>query len=152
MSNIDIEIKINSNCKNPKITIETAEITSEINNLIKKLSESNLQIICGFLDDKVEILNEEDIIYIYCSDSKVFASTIKNDYKLKLRLYELENQLNKSNFIRISNSEIINLKMVKSLHLSFTGTIYVKFINNKSTYVSRRYVKRFKEILGIWGD
>ncbi len=149
MSNIDIEIKINSNCKNPKITIETAEITSEINNLIKKLSESNLQIICGFLDDKVEILNEEDIIYIYCSDSKVFASTIKNDYKLKLRLYELENQLNKSNFIRISNSEIINLKMVKSLDLSFTGTIYVKFINNKSTYVSRRYVKRFKEILGI---
>lgn len=149
MSNIDIEIKINSNCKNPKITIETAEITSEINNLIKKLSESNLQIICGFLDDKVGILNEEDIIYIYCSDSKVFASTIKNDYKLKLRLYELENQLNKSNFIRISNSEIINLKMVKSLDLSFTGTIYVKFINNKSTYVSRRYVKRFKEILGI---
>lgn len=149
MSNIDIEIKINSNCKNPKITIETAEITSEINNLIKKLSESNLQIICVFLDDKVEILNEEDIIYIYCSDSKVFASTIKNDYKLKLRLYELENQLNKSNFIRISNSEIINLKMVKSLDLSFTGTIYVKFINNKSTYVSRRYVKRFKEILGI---
>ena len=52
-------------------------------------------------------------------------------------------------FIRISKSEIVNLKMVDSLDLSFIGTICIKLKNGTNTYVSRRYVKKIKQILGI---
>ncbi|MEG0366555.1 MAG: LytTR family DNA-binding domain-containing protein, partial [Coprobacillus sp.] len=70
-------------------------------------------------------------------------------YLLKLRLYELEQRLSQSKFVRISHSEIINLNEVINFDLSFTGTIQVKLSNNNMTYVSRRYVSRIKKILGI---
>lgn len=47
------------------------------------------------------------------------------------------------------NSEIINLKKVKSFDLSFAGTVCVEFLNGTVTYVSRRYVPKIKKILGV---
>ena len=64
-------------------------------------------------------------------------------------MYELEDRLDKNSFVRISNSEIINLKKVKGFDLSFTGTICVKMKNGRVTYVSRRYVSKIKQVLGI---
>jgi DNA-binding LytR/AlgR family response regulator len=77
------------------------------------------------------------------------AITGNGEYTLRLRLYELEDRLDKNSFVRISNSEIINLRKVKGFDLSFTGTICVTLSNSKVTYVSRRYVAKIKQVLGI---
>ena len=71
------------------------------------------------------------------------------EYTLRLRLYEAEERLKPLRFVRISNSEIINLKKVRSFDLSFTGTICVILADGSKTYVSRRYVSKIKEVLGI---
>ena len=89
------------------------------------------------------------MIRIYLNSGKVVAVTDKGEYILRLRLYEIENRLPSNQFIRISNSEIINLKKVNNFDLSFTGTICVKLSNGIITYVSRRYVPKLKKILGI---
>ncbi len=89
------------------------------------------------------------MIRIYLNSGKVFAVTDKGEYILRLRLYEIENLLLTDQFIRISNSEIINLKKVNNFDLSFTGTICVKLSNVVTTYVSRRYIPKLKKILGI---
>jgi DNA-binding LytR/AlgR family response regulator len=41
------------------------------------------------------------------------------------------------------------LNEVKSFNLKISGTICVEFFNGKSTYVSRRYVSKIKERLGV---
>jgi len=51
--------------------------------------------------------------------------------------------------VRISNSEIINLRKVKAFDLSLAGTIQVSLLNGTVTYVSRRYVPKIKQVLGI---
>ncbi len=89
------------------------------------------------------------MIRIYLNSGKVVAVTDKGEYILRLRLYEIENLLLTDQFIRISNSGIINLKKVNNFDLSFTGTICVKLSNGVTTYVSRRYVPKLKKILGI---
>ncbi len=89
------------------------------------------------------------MIRIYLNSGKVVAVTDKGEYVLRLRLYEIENLLLTDQFIRISNSEIINLKKVNNFDLSFTGTICVKLSNGVTTYVSRRHVPKLKKILGI---
>lgn len=144
-----VEVKIDSSYTEPRILILTDAVTEEINHLMKKLSEDGPQIISGSKDDKIEVLEQDDLIRIYTGAGKVYAVTGKGEYQLRLRLYEIEARLDPHRFIRISNSEIINLKQVDSFDLSFTGTICVKLNNGVITYVSRRYVSKIKKILGL---
>lgn len=146
---MQIEIKIDGSCTEPKIIVITNSITDELNSIIKKLSEDSPQILSGIKDDKLEILEQSDLIRIYANSGKVFAVTDNGEYILRFRLYELEERLDKNKFVRISNSEIINLKKIKNFDLSITGTICVKFLNDTVTYVSRRHVAKIKQILGI---
>ncbi len=146
---MEIEIKIDGNYKEPKIIILTEKMSDEINLLVKKITEDVPQMIAGFQNDQLKVLEQDEIFRIYTANNKVFANTSDGDYSLRLRLYELEERLEKNDFVRISNSEIINIRKVKAFDLSFTGTICVKLIDGTVTYVSRRYVPKIKQILGI---
>lgn len=146
---MEVEIKIDGAYPEPKIIVFTASMTAEVKELLDKLSRETPQIISGVKDEKIKVLEQEDLIRVYAGNGKVFAVTEAGEYTLRLRLYELEQRLNPRQFVRISNSEIINLKKVKNFDLSFTGTICVELVNGTKTYVSRRYVSKVKEILGI---
>lgn len=146
---MQIEIKMDPSCTEPKVIIMTDAITEEVSKLMKRLSEEGPAVISGFRDDKLEILEQSELIRIYANAGKVFAITGKGEYCIRSRLYELEERLDCNRFVRISNSEIINLNMVEHFDLSFTGTICVKLSNGMITYVSRRYVSKIKKILGI---
>lgn len=146
---MQIEIKIDSSCTDPRIVVITDSMTDEINDIIKRLSDDTPQILSGIKDEKLEILEQSDLIRVYANSGKVYAVTDNGEYVLRFRLYELEERLQRDKFVRISNSEIINLKKIKNFDLSFTGTICVKFLNGSVTYVSRRYVAKIKQILGV---
>ncbi len=146
---MQIEVKIDSSCIEPKVIILTAAMTEDVKAILSKLSEQTAQILSGSRDNKIEVIDQADLIRIYASAGKVFAVTHKGEYALRLRLYEIEERLPPYQFVRISNSEIINLKNVNNFDLSLTGTICVKLTNGTSTYVSRRYVSKLKKILGI---
>lgn len=146
---MEIEIKIEPDYKIPKVIIVTEKVTEEINALIAKLSEETPQLISGFRDNMLRILEQDEIIRIYSENGKIIAATDDGEYVLRQRLYEMEERLDGTKFVRISNSEIINLKKVRSFDLSFTGTICVSLSDSSVTYVSRRYVSKIKKILGI---
>lgn len=146
---MQIEIKIDSSCTEPKIIIMTDSMTEDVQTILKRLSESSPQMIVGIRDGRLEVLEEADIIRVYASAGKVFAVTENGEYTVRLRLYELEERLDKSTFARISNSEIINLKKVRHFDLRLTGTICVKMSNGTVTYVSRRHVAGIKRLLGL---
>ncbi len=146
---MQIEISIDAKYKIPKIIIKTDRITDEVNEVMKKLSDDSPKVITGFKDDCVEVLEPERIYRFYSSQGKVFAVTDNGEYTVRTRLYEIEEQMCLPKFVRVSNSEIINLKKVKNFDLSLAGTICVQFSDGSDTYVSRRYVSKIKKILGI---
>ncbi len=146
---MQIEIKIDKNFKEPKAVIYTNEVTDEITEYVRQLSDERSNIIAGFKDGTAELLEPENIFRIYASNGKVYAETANDTFTLRLRLYEAEQRLDNQIFVRISNSEIINLKKVTNFDLSFVGTICVKLSNGTVTYVSRRYVAKIKQLLGI---
>ena len=146
---MQVEIRIDSACPEPKVVILTAAVTEEVNELVKKLSADAPHVISGMKDGKVEVLEPADLIRVYTRAGKIYAVTEKGEYVLRLRLYEVEQRLNPHQFVRISNSEIINLKKIDYFDPSFTGTICVKLRGGTVTYISRRYVPKVKAILGI---
>ena len=146
-----LNINIDAGAKEPEIMITTPHMTEDINRVVDFVSrlDDAPTIISGIREDKVELLDSDAIVKIYAEDSKVFTQTDKWTYQIRLKLYEAEERLDSSKFVRISNSEIVNLKKVKSLDLSFVGTICMELSNGTVCYVSRRYVSKIKKVLGL---
>lgn len=149
---MDFEIKIDEAYKVPKTFVYTDKITEEVLRIKSFVLKNSESILIGFLDEKIKILNPAKIYRIYTEESRIFAESIDEKFLVKKRIYQLEEILKSKKFVRISNSELINLNLVDSFDLSYSGTISVKMKNNSKTFVSRRYVKKIKETLGIWGD
>ena len=146
---MQVEIKIDSTVREPKVIVLTDRMTDEVNEIVRKISETEPTMLAGFREDTVTVLDPEEIYRIYAANGKVFAVTGKAEYTLRMRLYEVEERFRRSSFVRISNSEIINLKTVRSFDLSLAGTIRVALKNGEEAYVSRRYVGKIKEALGM---
>ncbi len=144
-----VDLKLDSEYTEPLAVIYSAEITDEVTEAVKRLKETGSDIITGFTDERAEILSPDDIYRVYSENQKVLAVTEKGTFRLRMRLYQAEEKLSGRKFVRISNSEIINLNKTANFDLSFVGTIQVKLKNGDTTFVSRRYVSEIKKILGI---
>mgnify|MGYP000030790842 CR=1 FL=1 len=83
-----IEIKIDESCTEPKIVIVTDRVTDKINEIIKKLSVEPSEVLAGFRDEQVTVLEPNEIDRIYASGGKVYAETKNGAFLLRLRLYE----------------------------------------------------------------
>ena len=134
----------------PEIRISADHLTPELERLMASLSALRMGPIPAFQGDRAVLLEPEDALRFYGEDQKVFAQTEREVYSLCLRLYELEERLDPARFVRISHSEIVNLKRVTALDLSLSGTIRMTLADGAAVcYVSRRYVKKIKEALGL---
>lgn len=147
MKKFTTEIIIDDKYSEPKVVIYTNKRTEKIDNLISAINnlESNDIYVNAYDGNKLVLIKETDIIRIARIGRQVILETKDNKYVLKKTLIQLEEELDNSKFIRISQSEIINAYKVKSLNFSFTGTIIIEFNNGLQSNVSRRNVKYVKE-------
>lgn len=95
------------------------------------------------------VLELYEILRFYAEGQKVMAQGLAEVYSVSEKLYALESQLDERQFIRISKSEIVNIRKIKKLDISHTGTIKVVLVDGTETYTSRRNVSRLKAVLGI---
>lgn len=144
---MDVEIQIDPQQPEPKLIIVTKEMTDELSSLVQALSTQTM--LLGMQDGVVTQIPLGEIITIFASGGKVFATTEQATYTLKLKLYEIEHQFCGTDLVRISYSELVNLKKAKHFDLSKVGTIRVQMCNDTSSYVSKRYVKKIKTVLGL---
>lgn len=144
-----VEFDVDKKYQDTKIIICTNKITKEVQELVEKLDITSITKIYGYKNDKIFILEENNIETIYSENKKVFIRYERGDvFESKKRIYELENYL-PNRFVRISNSEIVNFDKVENLDFKIVGTIILNFYTKRHTYVSRRYVKKIREYLEI---
>lgn len=144
-----VEVIIDPACQEPMVTIRAAAMTGEVAALVNQLSSAAPAPLTGTKDGKLVLLEEGEIIRVYAADGKVYATTAKGDFVLRQRLYEMEERLDPRSFVRISNGEIINLKKARGFDLKMTGTVCVSLEGGVVTWVSRRYVSKIKQVLGV---
>ena len=142
-----LELNIDEKVKETLVVVSANKIDKEVQNLINYIEYSSDYLI-GIVEDKASIIDIDEIIRVYIEDRKTFVVTLKDTYVVKKKLYEVESMVTR-NFIKISQSEIANIKFIKNLDFSNTGTIVVKYKNSDISYVSRRMIKEFKLKLGI---
>ena len=142
-----LELNIDEKVKETLVVVSANKIDKEVQNLINYIEYSSEYLI-GIVEDKASIIDIGEIIRVYIEDRKTFVVTLKDTYVVKKKLYEVENMVTR-NFIKISQSEIANIKFIKNLDFSNTGTIVIKYKNSDISYVSRRMIKEFKLKRGI---
>lgn len=145
---MDVKVRIDPAAPGLSVTITTPAMTDEVRALAARLSNRDALLMAWDGETAVP-LRAEDVLRCYGEDKGVKVQTIGGIYDLRERLYELEGRLDRHVFVRISHSEIVNLKKVTALDLSLTGTIRMTLSGDTVCYVSRRYVKKIKEAIGL---
>lgn len=142
-----VDIRIEPGCGELSVTITAPALTDEVRTLAARLEGGG--VLTGWRRDTAVPLREEDILRCYGEEKGVKAQTTQGVYDLRERLYELEARLDRHTFVRISHSEIVNLRKITALDLALTGTIRITLAEETVCYASRRYVKKIKEALGL---
>ena len=136
-------------------TLEDDEVIircKELNNTVQKVQQSISNItsytnLVFYKNDIEYYLPLNQILFFETSENNVTAHTDKDIYKIKYRLYELEEMLPKY-FVRVSKSTILNVNQVYSIDKNITSSSIIKFSKSyKQVYVSRNYYKILKQRL-----
>lgn len=133
--------------KEPEIHLCGREKNRELEGIretLEKLLETGIRVYKG---QETAMVVPAQIVRIYSENKKVYIRTDADCYEVRERLYTLEEDLKERGFVRISNSEIVNIRQIEKLDMSHAGTIKMYLGNGDETYVSRRYISKIKEVL-----
>lgn len=90
------------------------------------------------------------VTYIESFGEDIFIHLDKDEtIQVKHPLYELENMLSKFHVIRIGKSFLVNLMKIKFIETTINAKLELTLNDGTKLEVSRSYVKRFKDALGI---
>lgn len=137
-NNITIKIQVSA----PELTDEVQKILDNLSKISKKKEE-----IVATKNNQIFLLKSKDVLYFYSDEKNNFAKTREGVYKIKERLYELEENLDDKNFIRISNSCIINIDKTKCFDVSQIGSLIAKMEDDTKQEVSKRKIKNVMNFL-----
>ncbi|WP_315065642.1 LytTR family DNA-binding domain-containing protein [uncultured Clostridium sp.] len=131
--------------------IETINVLINYLDKISGSKEEAKNIITGKCDeDELKILSYDDIYYFEAMGNDVFCMTKDKRYKVKEKLYELEERLGQKGFIRVSKCFVVNIVKVDRIISWFNSKLILKLIDiNEEVYVTRKYLNDFKKYLGF---
>ena len=143
-----ITINIDKKLKEDTGLFELREMRPELLKIIEQLQGVNFRLI-GFKNEEKHLLEFDDITTIYANSKKVYVLlNNKKEFKISQTLTLLSEKL-PSNFLRISNSEIVNANKISHFEFTFGGKIKIYFKNGSFTYSSRSYLKEIKRYFGL---
>ena len=120
---MEVEIRIEPGRREPKVVILASEESEELRRLAESLSALPMGPIPVGRGEEKLLLPQGEFLRFYADGKGVSGQTVEETCVVPLRLYELEERLDPTRFVRISNSEIINLDRVTAVDLSLSGTI-----------------------------
>lgn len=141
-----VNFEQDKNLNEQLVILKAKEKNAQVNEWITYI-EQKPKVISGKIAGKNKLIPLQQVSRFYTSQKKVYAVCGENEWLIASRLYELETQVTE-NFVRISNTEIINLDDVKEFELTRNGLILITFQTGAMTSSSRRYLKKIKERLG----
>ena len=137
----------------PAITDEYVEfhvrkITDDVSRFAEIIEKSDSILTGTDHYDRIVIINPDEIIALHAEKKwcRIFTDTA--DFSCRKRLYELEDLLG-PDFMRISKSNIVNIRKIKSVEAVFNGMMLLHMKNGSKEYVSRTYLPDLKSFLGI---
>lgn len=132
-----------------EIVIRCRKVDERIHRIQRYLGE---EIAAGrrlvfFKQDEEFYFPLDDVLFFETEGERVYAHTAHDAFRVKQRLYELEELLPRQ-FVRIAKGTILNVRQVYSLQRDLASASMVQFHNShKQAFVSRHYYKALRQRL-----
>ncbi|MBO3443301.1 LytTR family DNA-binding domain-containing protein [Clostridium sp. CCUG 7971] len=133
-------------------------IVSTLNKLCQveflKLESENRQVnlsnITLWKENKLVVINTDDIYYCEARERETLVYTKENEYISKKSILEFEKKLPSDKFFKVHRSYIVNITKIKEIIPWFNSTYKLKLndIDNE-VYVSRSKIKEFRKVMNI---
>lgn len=130
-----------------QIIIKCREMTTELLHILALLKAQDTLV--AYDGNKIHRIKPTGIFYIGAVDNKTFFYCKEKVYESKQKLYELEQTLSNTDFIRVSKSAILNLSKVKQLEPALNGRFEALLDNGEKIIISRQYMSDLKKKLEI---
>ena len=127
-----------------EIIIKCGLIDTELEKLIAQIRLYSFSV-SARRDGKQYNISLSDIYYFESVDNRTFVYTRDEVYQCDLKLYELEEQLTKTNFVRISKSSILNIMVLESVRALLHGKMEAELSNGEKVVINRHYVDSLKK-------
>ena len=131
-----------------EVILRCAQLDDRVMELLRSLRNEQNKL-NAYTENGITMLNIKDVFYFESVDNKVFAYCEKQVYEIRRKLYELESDLEGTDFLRISKSAIVDLSKIAHLSAAFNGRLEAKLKNGEKIMISRQYVPALKKKLGL---
>lgn len=131
-----------------EITIKCALLDDRLKKLITQIRAYSFSI-KGVKDDVSRRIPLEEIYYFESVDDKTFIYCNGDVYKSDKKLYELEDTLKMTSFVRISKAVILNIDFLAHVKPLFDGKFEATLDNGEIVIVNRHYVKAFRKKFNV---
>lgn len=110
---------------------------------------SNTEKLAVTVDEKIILVNVNDILYISTNEGKTIIVTEKQKYVVHEPLVTFERKLQNSQMIRVHRSYLVNLNSIIEIEPWFNSTYNLIMADGEKVPVSRTYTKELKQLLGF---
>jgi DNA-binding LytR/AlgR family response regulator len=103
----------------------------------------------GVLKDKHYFLVSYDVCYLESVDGRSFIYTESDVYESKEKLYELEEKLKGTSFVKINKQTLLNMDYLESVAPMSNYRLEATLKNKEKVIISRHYMKEVKDYLKL---
>ena len=143
---MELNVKRVPNEEPEVLEIRCHKVTADIEEIISFVKSRQGQLSTMQEGQRVEI-PLVDIFYAESVDNRLFVYTAKDNYEVRLKLYELEDMLRGRTFIRVQKGMLLNLMKIKSIKPALSGRYTALLKNGEQIVISRKYVLELKNAL-----
>ena len=140
-----LRIELTDGSMEDEVVIRCGRVDGNVQKLQEFILSMSAPKMTFYKDTQEYYLPLEEILFFETDGEQVFAHTKNDSFKVKHRLYELEEILPRP-FSRAAKGTIVNTKKIYAIDRNLTSSSKISFSGtHKNIYVSRHYYKSIRE-------
>lgn len=144
---MNIFFKKNIHINEITITVEKNNRDKEVEQLLSHLNDYEQYVNVLTVEKESQIYKFPFMEILWIEVIGDYTSIYTNTIQLSVRktLQSIESELPNNIFIRTSRNTLVNIKKIKKVESSFSGTMSATLLNNQPIHISRKYWKNIKK-------
>lgn len=143
---VKIFVEQDESLQETEVTLRCRAIDEETASIIASLRMHDTKIM-GSADHEYKSVPAREVLFAESVDGRTFVYTTNSTLEVALRLYELEDRLASSGFVRAAKNCLVNLNRISAFRPYVGGRLLASLDNGEDLVISRKYAPKIKASL-----